>query len=156
MPHSALNTPALVATCCNDEREVVALIVDAANLAAQPPNTHLRAKSITIQLWKLCRGNGASEPSEVTFSGETNIKSQRVKLLETFRERHGFLPSLENQPSENTLALLTKIHKERSTEFFPLSRVTNYSEGRDLKIEPQKIKGAPFSWRQARLWFRRK
>ena len=91
----------------------------------------------------LCRDN-QNDVTAITQSGETNIKSVRVKLLETFRERHGFLPSLENQHSEQTLSLLMKIHKERSAEFFPLIRVSNYTEGRDLKIEPQKIKGTPF------------
>ena len=36
------------------------------------------------------------------------------------------------------------MHREHSTEFFHLSRVGDYSEGRGLKIEPRKIKGAPF------------
>ena len=53
-------------------------------------------------------------------------------------------PPLENQPSESTLSYLVKLHEKRSAEFFPLSRVTNFADGRDIKIEPTKIKGAPF------------
>ena len=88
---------------------------------------------------------GASSQSESTMFGEneTGIKDKRSKLLGIFRQRHGFIPPLENQPSESTLSHLVKLHEKRSAEFFPLSRVTNFADGRDIKIEPTKIKGTP-------------
>ena len=42
------------------------------------------------------------------------------------------------------LTHLVKLHKERSTEFSPLSRVSNFSEVRDIRVEPTKIRGTPF------------
>ena len=42
------------------------------------------------------------------------------------------------------LTHLVKLHRKRPTEFFPLSRVSNFSEGRDLRVEPTKIRGTPF------------
>ena len=50
---------------------------------------------------------------------------------------------LGNQPSEQTLGLLIKLHEKRCVESFPLSRVANYAEGRDIKVEPARIKGTP-------------
>ena len=80
----------------------------------------------------------------MTITGGNGVKAKRAKLLETFKQRHGFLPILGNQPSEATLTLLVEMHANRSIEFFPLARVSNFSDGRDIKVEPQRIRGTPF------------
>ena len=72
------------------------------------------------------------------------VKDKRARLLEIFRTRHGFFLPIANQPSEQTLGLLIKLQETRCVEFFPLSRVTNYAEGRGIKVEPAKIKGIAF------------
>ena len=88
----------------------------------------------------------AQNSTELTVTGDllSDTGDKRTKLLEIFQERHKFLPPLEDQPSETMLAHLVKIHKKKSTEFFPLSRVANFSEGRDIRVEPAKIRGTPF------------
>ena len=142
---TGLTTPGLIAGACLDAREVVDNILGPAGIDTQPAVEKLRARSVTVHLWQTCcAADRGSVEEEVTFDGETGLKGKRARFLEVFRNRYGFLPSLENQPSESCLGLLMKMHANRSTEFFPLSRVANFADGRDLKIEPQKIKGTPF------------
>ena len=49
-----------------------------------------------------------SSHGDLTITGENCVKDKRAKLLETFKLRRGFLPSLENKPTEGTLALFSK------------------------------------------------
>ena len=91
-----------------------------------------------VHLRQACIDYEKEEKGDTTIVGETGLKGKRSKLLGTFKGRYGFLPSLENQPSEACIGLLLKMHSGKSTEFFPLSRVSNYADGRDLKIEPRK------------------
>ena len=79
-------------------------------------------------------------PGDVIVGGV----DKRAKIIATFQERHGFIPPLENQPSEQLLMLLVKLHQKGSTEFIPLSRVSNFAENRDIRVEPTRIQGTPF------------
>ena len=79
----------------------------------------------------------------MTITGENCVKAKRAKLLGTLKLRHGFLPSIENQPPEATLVLLVKMHANRSAGFFSLTRVSNFSDGRDIRVKPQRVRGAP-------------
>ena len=114
-------------------------------MSEQEKKDRFRDKAILTALWKQCRAadeavtNETNDPSDSVF--EIDV---RAKLLDTFQKRHNFIPPLENQPSETMLTHLVKLHKKRSTEFFPLSRVSNFSEGRDIRVEPTKIRGTPF------------
>lgn len=119
-------------------------VLKPAKIDDQPANERLRVRSIMIHLWQECSQEERGNRDTVNLGGETGLKGKRTKLLETFRIRYGFLPSLDNQPSEACLGLLSKMHLNKPTEFSPLSRVSNYADGRGLKIEPQKIKGTPF------------
>ena len=129
-----------------------------AGLDTQPATEKLRCRSVMVHLWNECNAElqNRENRDDLTIDGETGLKGKRSKLLETFRTRYGFLPSLDNQPSEACLALLSKVHATRSAEFFPLSRVSNYLDGRGLKIEPQKIKGTPFLMEASALGLTRK
>ena len=106
-----------------------------------------RDKEILTALWKQCRIECEAGPgnAEMNNTGDSTFEVDiRAKLLDISQKRHNFIPPLGNQPAESMLTHLIKLHKKRSTEFFPLSRVSNFSEGRDVRVEPTKIRGTPF------------
>ena len=69
-------------------------------------------------------------------SQSTLPTDKRQKLLNAFFERYRFHLQLENQPSDNTLHLLVKLHSRRAADFVSLARVTNLADGRDIRAEP--------------------
>ena len=116
-----LNTPLLLAGSCFGAREVMGNILVPARFDDQPATEKLRIRSITVHLWQECGAEIRENRDDVTTNGETGLKGKRSKLLDVFRARYGFLPSLDNQPSEACLGLLAKMHANRPTEFFRLA-----------------------------------
>ena len=80
--------------------------------------------------------------SEASIFGEqtTEVKDKWARSLETFRNRYGFLPPLENQPSEQTLSLIAKLHGRKSAEF-PLVESLTIQKGGALMSNPLELKG---------------
>ena len=141
-----LANPKLMAGAVSSETELSAQMVPEAGISSQEKKHRLRDRAILTAICKQCRKWDEEETVPVTKSGDLEGESgdKRATLLAEFGARHGFLPPLENQPSQSMLTHLIKLHKNRSTEFFPLSRVTNFADGRDIKVEPTRIKGTPF------------
>lgn len=82
----------------------------------------------------------ASTPVTIEISGANDKKAG---LLRAFFNKYHHKLELQNQPSEQTLSILLKMHKTRSAEFIPLSRVANAFDNKDLRVEPTKIPGTP-------------
>ena len=74
------------------------------------PRRTLNLKAVSSQREKCREISDTPESShgDLTITGGNYVKAKRAKLLETFKLRRGFLPSLENQPTEATLALFSK------------------------------------------------
>ena len=68
---------------------------------------------------------------------------KKAGLLRAFFEKFRYKLELQNQPSEQTLAILLKMHKAKSAEFIPLSKVANAFDNKDMRVEPTKIQGTP-------------
>ena len=131
----------------NSETEVGSVLAPEVGIANAEKKQQFRDRAILTFLWKQCRGEeSASSSDAVTLSGDlgSTYTDKRAKLIQIFQDRHGFIPPLENQPSEQLLALLVQLHQKGSTEFIPLSRVSNFAENRDIRVEPTRIKGTPF------------
>ena len=102
------------------ECEVVETLVVSAKNTEQHANERIRLRSILAQLWGLRRDSNTDETDEsMTSTGESGLKGKSAKLLGTFREIRGFLPSLANHASEATLGLLIKLRGNKSTESPP-------------------------------------
>ena len=83
----------------------------------------------------------SKEASDKTFEP---LKYNKGDLLQKFTTRYNLPLTLENQPSEATLALVAKLHAKRACDFAPLSKVTSAADNRDTNLEPHRIKGTPF------------
>lgn len=72
-----------------------------------------------------------------TLGYEFNLPAdRRDELLEAFFLRYHFCLSLENQPSDATLALTAKVRARRTAEFIHLSKVSGAVAGQISAIEP--------------------
>ena len=72
-----------------------------------------------------------------------SANDKRMSLIRAFYERYSYRLDLANQPSEQTLSILLKLHQRKSAEFAPLSKVSNALDNKDVRIEPTRIKGTP-------------
>ena len=73
----------------------------------------------------------------------SSASDKRANLIRAFYNRYSYRLDLVNQPSEQTLGILLKLHQRKSAEFVPLSKVSNCFDNRDVRIEPARIKGTP-------------
>ena len=75
--------------------------------------------------------------------GNSIIQRSKGGPSKMFFEKYGWLIGLGNQPSDSTLGILLNLHKRRSAEFAPLSRVANALGNKEYRVEPTRIKGTP-------------
>ena len=71
----------------------------------------------------------ASGPLTVEIQGANDKKAG---LLRNFFDKYRFKLDIQDQPSEQTLGILIKMHKARSAEFIPLSKAANAFDNKDL------------------------
>ena len=89
----------------------------------------------------MCITTAVTGPTEVTF--EIPSANEKGRTFWRNFQKNGRKPMLENQPSENTIGALINLHKRRSAEFSPLTRVTNALDNKEFRSEPTRIKGTP-------------
>ena len=85
-----------------------------------------------------------SQPTQQTVAVEIpSANDKRASLIRAFFARYSFKLDLMNQPSEQTLAILIKLHQGKSAEFVPMSKVSNFFDNKEIRIEPTRIQGTP-------------
>ena len=68
----------------------------------------------------------------------------RAVLLESFKSRYGHQLALENQPNDQTLALVVKMHARKAVDFISLAKVGSASDSHSIVTEPLRLKETPF------------
>ena len=86
------------------------------------------------------RTDATSNEPNISGEAETGTSDNRGKLLQTYQQRHGFLPPpIGKQHPEHALTLLINLQARKSPEFPPLSRISNSPACRGVEIESVKI-----------------